>query len=63
MSETAFTIEYDRDEQRHRVRYEPRTEGPGWWRIVEVRRQDRWEPIGREVVHNVTLTNHTDALI
>ena len=50
-----FTIEHD-DGARRRLRYEPRQDGPGWWRYDEEWTGTSWECHDRECVRSVSLT-------
>jgi len=54
MTRTAFTIEYTPPRApRRRVRYEPRADGDGFWRIEEHWNGCGWRIIGREPVTDV----------
>lgn len=50
------TIQYTVERgTRRRVRFEWRTDGPGWWRIDEEWTGCQWRPVGREVVVDLHL--------
>ena len=40
---------------RRRTRFEPRSDGPGWWRIEDEWTGCTWRPVGREPVEDVSL--------
>lgn len=40
---------------RRRLRFEWRTDGPGWWHIEEEWTGCHWRPVGRDVVMEVSL--------
>lgn len=51
-----FVIEYTPARAgRRRTRFEPRSDGPGWWRIEDEWTGCTWRPIGREPVDDVRL--------
>jgi hypothetical protein len=55
------TIQYTVERgTRRRMRFEWRTDGPGWWRIDEEWTGCHWRPVGREVVMEVTLEQDSD---
>jgi hypothetical protein len=53
-----FAIEYTPARAgRRRTRFEPRSDGPGWWRIEDEWTGCKWRPVGREPVNDVSLRN------
>ena len=43
-----------------RFRFEPRADGPGWWRFEDEWTGCTWRPIGREVVEDVSFSTDAD---
>jgi len=63
MSDDAFTVEYSPAEGlRKRVRYEPRANRRGWWRIEEEHTGTTWRTLGREPVRGVVCESDTEVL-
>ena len=63
MSDDAFTVEYTPAEGlRKRVRYEPRSDDRGWWRIEEEHTGCRWRTLGREPVRGVVCESDSEVL-
>lgn len=52
-----LTIVTERNAQPdQRVKYEPRgRDGPDWWRIEQVKKNDHWRTTGREAVAGVVI--------
>lgn len=51
-----FAIEYTPTRAgRCRTRFEPRSDGPGWWRIEDKWTGCTWRPVGREPVEDICL--------
>lgn len=63
MGNRPFVVEFERDGARHRVRYEPRFDGVGWWRFEEQYVHGGWRRLGREVVRNVSTSTSDDVPI
>lgn len=56
---TGFTVEFTpTDGDRERVRYEPRSDNLGYWRIEEVWSGCGWHIRGREPVQDVVCEGH-----
>ncbi|QHS17212.1 hypothetical protein GWK26_08690 [haloarchaeon 3A1-DGR] len=48
---------------RRRFRYEPRPDGPGWWRIEDEWNGCRWRIVGREPVDDVECDADAEVLV
>jgi hypothetical protein len=63
MTGDAFTVEYTPAcAPRRRLRFEPRSDGAGWWRIEEEWTGCRWRPVGREPVDDVVCESDAEVI-
>lgn len=63
MTDEGFTVEYSpSDGLRKRVRYEPRSDRRGWWRIEEEHTGTAWRTLGREPVRGVVCESDAEVM-